>query len=151
RPLGEAVEQKVDRALEAKYVAASNLVEDKGALSLLETEVFFESELTSAGRRVDDFLALARHREALADARAKAKAGAPLSLDLIRGLHHTLTSDLKDRDHGPGEWKTKAGRPTQRRGRPFKHPAPDAVPKLMRDLCALHEGQASRVHPIRAV
>lgn len=151
QPLGEAVDEKLDRAFEAKYVAYSNLVEDKGALSVQETEVFFESALTCSGRKVDDFIALDRHREALGEARAKARAGAPLSLDLIRGLHLTLTRDLKDRDHGPGEWKSKANRATQRRGRQFRYAAPDAVPGLMRDLVALYEGLAARVHPIHAI
>ncbi len=151
RPLPAEMEAKLDAAFEARFVSFSNEIEDKGALTLPETEVFFESELTSAGRKVEDFVALARHREALAEARAKARAGAPLSLDLIRGLHLTLTRDLKDHDHAPGEWKTKANRATTRRGRAFRYAAPDAVPGLMRDLVALHEGLAARTSPVEAI
>lgn len=151
RPLTPEIERKLDAALEAKFVASSNLVEDKNALTLGETEVYFESELTSSGRKVEDFLALARHREALAEARAKARAGAPLSLDLIRGLHLTLTRDLKDREHGPGEWKSKSNRGTMRRGRQLRYASPENVPSLMRDLVALYHGLAARLHPIHAI
>jgi hypothetical protein len=151
RPFSVDLEKKIDHALEARFVASSNQVEDKDALSLVETEVYFESDLTSAGRRVDDFLALGRHRDALADVRAKARAGAPLTLDLIRGLHQTLTRDSKDKDRTPGEWRSRTGRATARRGRSIRYAAPEEVPSLMRDLVALFDGLVSQIHPVHAV
>jgi hypothetical protein len=151
RPFSAAVEKKIDLALEARFVASSNLIEDKEALTLSETEIYLESALTSAGRRVGDFIALGHHREALAEVRAKARAGAPLTVDLIRGLHATLTRDLKGHDHGPGEWKTNSNRGTTQRGRHLRYAAPEAVPDLMRDLVALHESIAANAHPVQAL
>ncbi|MBI3724583.1 Fic family protein [bacterium] len=150
-PLEPEVAQRMDRMLEYRFIAASNAVEDKHALSYDETEVFLEKGLTSAGRKIEDFLALERHRNALAEARSKARADVPLTLDLIRGLHNELTRDLKDKDYSPGQWKTKANRATTRRGRAFRYAAPEAVPGLMRDLVAGYEGLAPRVHQLEAI
>src|SRR5579871_411810 len=151
QPLPQDVAQRLDRMLESRFVAASNAVEDKHALSYDETEVFLEQGLTSAGRRIEDFVALERHRDALADARAKARADVPLSLDLIRSLHGELTRGLKDKDYAPGEWKSRQNRSTTRRGRAFRYAPPEAVPGLMRDLVAGYEGLAPRVHPLEAI
>lgn len=145
------LEQRVDRGLEATFIAASNLIEDKGALGLEETEVFLERELTSSGRRLEDFVALERHRDALREARAKARAGDPLTLDLIRGFHRSLTTGLKEKNHAPGEWRTDARTATSRRGRSVKTVAPEEVEGLVRDLLAQHEGQAATLHPVQAV
>jgi Fic family protein len=151
QPIPPEMVAKIDARLEARFVSSSNIIEDRTAPTLSETEVFLESALTSAGRSIDDFVGLERHREALAEARAKARAAAPLSVDLCRSLHNTLTRGLRDKDYGPGEWKIKANRPTTRRGRTFRYAAPADVPDLMRDLVAGYEGLAARVHPIQAI
>jgi hypothetical protein len=150
-PLASDVEQRVDASLEAPYVAASNMIEDKHALGLEETEVFLERALTSAGRRLEDFIALERHRDALREVRAKARAGAPLTLDLIRSLHLELTRGLKDKDYGSGEWKNRPSRTAIRRGRPMRYAAPEQVQDLMRDLVAGYESLAARAHPLEAI
>jgi fido (protein-threonine AMPylation protein) len=133
-PLPRDLESKVDRLLEPRFLYASSAIEDRQAMTLEETSVFLERGVTCAGRTLEEFYAIAQHRIAFRSAVNSARASARLDLEFVRSIHRQSSSNLTDKDYGPGQWKTRPNKPATRRGRQFRYASPEQVPDLMGKL-----------------
>lgn len=151
RPFTPELVERLQRWLVPHYIWSSEAIGAKDALSIAETTAFIEREACSGGHPLERFLALSRHKKALALAEQRAREGGVVDVSLLRDLHRTLFDGARGVER-PGEWKQHESPEARRRGRAFRFAGPDAVPDLIERLTAgFREKLAAAEHPLRAV
>ncbi len=98
-------------------------------LSLAETAMVLEQDLTVPGRPLRDHLEVVDADKAFAHARALAAEGTPLTEDVVLGIHRLIAANLEEADPGEYRWDMRYVSTS-----PIYPPPAKRVPALMASL-----------------
>lgn len=141
RPLPAEVAANLHEDLVLRWTYHSNAIEGN-TLTLLETKVALEG-ITVGGKTLREHLEATNHRDAIAYVEAVVRDEEPFSAVMIRTVHALILKNIDDAN--AGVWRkynvTISG---------ARHVPPEsaAVPGLMDEFVAWHQGPGAALHPV---